>query len=83
MLYDGWVYQAGDKGTDIISRISDADVSMLNMLQVVSASENVYYSDWNHTERVVQCIQRGLPLRAQTRSSRLRQSMSQTNEHPC
>lgn len=63
MLYDGWVYQAGDKGTDIISSISDADVSILNMLQVVSASENVYYSDWNHTERVIQCIQRGLPLR--------------------
>jgi len=63
MLYDGWVYHAGDKGTDIISRIPDSDVSTLNMLQVVGASENVYYSDWNHTERVAECIQRGLPHR--------------------
>ena len=63
MLYDSWVYHVGDKGTNIIANIPESDVATLNMLQVVGASENVYYSDWSRTDEVARYVRRGLPYR--------------------
>lgn len=63
MLYDGWVYKVDDKRSKISHLISNRDVEMLNMLQLVSADENLYFADWNRADCVRDLVRRASRFR--------------------
>lgn len=47
ILYDREVYKVGKPGSDHTAEVSDSDVQQLNLLQCVSAAENVYFDLWD------------------------------------
>ncbi len=51
LLYDGSVYKVGDRTTNLVST-SIQDIERLNMMQLISAVENVYFSDWKERESI-------------------------------
>lgn len=62
LLYDGSVYKVGDLRSNITSA-SDEDVELLNMMQVISASENVYFSDWQQAKGLEQLARKAARYR--------------------
>jgi hypothetical protein len=52
MLYDSSVYAVGDGRASITYNLPDTDIYALNLLQAVSMSKNLYYSDSNVSEQV-------------------------------
>lgn len=64
LLYDGTVYKVGDKRSDVTSSILNRDLHTLNMMQVVSADQNLYFSDWDMKHEVRRLACDGLKYRA-------------------
>jgi hypothetical protein len=64
MLYDKDVYKAGRKGKRISRNVPPSDVGSLNLLQVVGAHQNIYFSDWSHLAHVQALVRRGIQYRS-------------------
>ncbi len=55
ILYDKNIYRI-PSDQDIIREISDRDISVLNLFQLISADENIYFSDWGQKDSIQSLI---------------------------
>jgi hypothetical protein len=63
MLYDSTVYKVGQPQSDISYRVSNEDIAALNILQVVNAERNLFFSDWRDLSYIRKLVQKGTRFR--------------------
>ena len=63
MLYDSTVYKVDTRKKNISQEISDQDTDVLNILQIVSSDQNLYFHDWSKSCKVVELAGKGKKYR--------------------
>jgi len=64
ILYDSSIYQMSSGKTSVTHNVSDADIDILNVLQIVGANENLYFNEWNSSNQIQLLVQRASTYRA-------------------
>jgi hypothetical protein len=62
LLYDGWVYKVGKRDNQVSSSLPDADIAVLNKLQVANAETNLYFSNWSDRDGLQELIRQSRRL---------------------
>lgn len=79
LLYDSVVYKTGRRGTAPSSRATMEDVRILNLMQLVAADQNVYFSNWAERHAVESLALVAMRHRSQS-GARLTEAVENGNE---
>ena len=69
ILYDKKIYHIGEAMSNIVEILQNDDVSNLNLLQLLSANDNVYFSNNNTQEYIRKILEQGVGLRKNSMST--------------
>jgi hypothetical protein len=67
MMYDYTVYKVGNKNSRVSRSVLDEDIEALNLIQVISAEQNLYFSDWGNVGQVRKLVQKASRFRGEPR----------------